>query len=250
MVTMFDTVTIDTVPAHAEAVAGYVGGKWPTYLPLVQRFPHAHHLSIAINASEDADALDIENLDAVPAQAPAWVRRQQARGVTRPVLYASVSAMPNVLVALGGAGIRREEVRLWTAHYTQHEHLCSPGCGFGFTTTANATQWTSQALGRNLDQSVCDDRFFDPPPDPHHYARFAIGPFRKGSRRLYERRTVEEYDRLMAHPHLHRARLRALRADLVWLRKRVWYVSHQSSPPSWTLAYRGWRWQELNRRTR
>jgi hypothetical protein len=29
--TMFDSVTVSQIPAKAEAVAGYVGGHWPTF---------------------------------------------------------------------------------------------------------------------------------------------------------------------------------------------------------------------------
>jgi hypothetical protein len=56
------------IPKTAEAVAGYVGGHWPTYNQLVKDFPHAHKLSIAVFASEDADCLDIEKGDATPDQ--------------------------------------------------------------------------------------------------------------------------------------------------------------------------------------
>lgn len=159
-VVMFDSTTPDQIPASAPAVGGYVGGHWPTFKGLLVTFPHAKHLSIAVNAGEDAECLDIEKGDAVPAQAPAWVRRQLGRGVKRPVVYAAVSEMPAVLAALSAAGIPRKAVRLWTAHFTFHPHICNPGCGFGFKATADATQWTDHALGRNLDQSLCNKSFF------------------------------------------------------------------------------------------
>src|ERR1035438_1080131 len=53
-VRMYDSVDLNEFPPNPEAVAGYVGGKWPTYAPLVKKFPKAHHLSIAVNAAEDA----------------------------------------------------------------------------------------------------------------------------------------------------------------------------------------------------
>jgi hypothetical protein len=61
---MFDSVDVATVPNNPQAVAGYVGGHWPTYNSLVQKFPKSHHLSIAVNSGEDAECLDIENGDA------------------------------------------------------------------------------------------------------------------------------------------------------------------------------------------
>ena len=151
-ITMYDSVDIGTVPGFAQAVAGYVGGNWPTYDGLVKRFPKAHHLSIAVNAGEDAECLDIETGDATPADAPNWVRRQHARGIKRPVVYANASTMPSVLNALSAARIGRNEYRVWTAHYTYRAHI-EPG--------SDATQYTDKALGRNLDASLCSPTFFD-----------------------------------------------------------------------------------------
>jgi hypothetical protein len=107
------------------------------------------------------DSVTVGNM---PASAPAvagytsWVKRQQARGIKRPVIYASRDNMPAVLAALQAAGIPRSAVRLWSAHYTFHEHICSPACGARFT--ADATQWTDKAIGRSLDQSKVDPSFW------------------------------------------------------------------------------------------
>jgi hypothetical protein len=263
---MFDSTSISQVPADAPAVAGYVGGYWPTYLQLVQRFPRAYHLSIAINAAEDAECLDIERGDAVPDEAPAWVRRQVQRGVRRPVLYSSVSSMQIVLSCLESAGITRDSVRLWSAHYTGVPHLCSGGgCGYGLGAGVNATQWTDRSLNLNLDESLCDDSFFGPPPpppDPYHYDRYPEGPFpfrdAEGKLlRLNERATVQEYDHLRIHPRMNAERLDNLRAQITFLRKRVWYVAHHDVPtgnklshPDWGSYHRGWRWQMLLARSR
>lgn len=158
---MFDSVDVAQIPASATAVAGYTGGSWPTYWDLVKKFPHASVLDIAIVASYDATCLDVEAGDATPAEAPAWVRRQHARGVRRPVVYCSVSAMDDLLAELERAGIKRKSVRLWTAHYTFAPHICGPhSCGELRSTTADGTQWTDQALGRNLDQSLLHEGFF------------------------------------------------------------------------------------------
>lgn len=151
-ITMYDSIEVGTVPSSAVAVAGYVGGYWPTFASLVLRFPRAKHLSIAINAQENADCLDIENGDATPDEAPAWVRRQQKRGVRRPCLYASLSAMAAVMRALNDSGIKRSEVRLWVAWYVGRRIL-----PHGF----DACQYDDKALGRNLDVSVCSPTFFD-----------------------------------------------------------------------------------------
>lgn len=171
--TMYDSVTLTEIPRDAEAVAGYVNGRWPTYPKLVTLFPHAQHLSIAVNARYDADCLDVEKYDATPAQAPAWVRRQQARGIKQPVVYCSVSDALTVLSVLAAAGIKRSQIRLWTAHYTKTPHRCTAGCGFGLTTTADATQYTDTAQGRNLDASLVADTFFAA-PEPTAVRRRAL----------------------------------------------------------------------------
>jgi hypothetical protein len=150
---MFDSVDVAQIPGKAGAVAGYTGGQWPTYWDLVKRYPHAFVLAIAIAASEDAHCLDVEAGDAHAEEVPAWVRRQHARGVKRPVVYCSVSEAERIISLLAAAGVPRREFLLWTAHWTFEAHLCGPhSCG-ALDSTADATQWTDQALGRNLDES-------------------------------------------------------------------------------------------------
>lgn len=165
---MFDSVTLSEIPDSAPAVAGYTGGKWPTYRDLAARFPRAKHLSIAVSSREDADVLDIEPGNAQPADAPEWVRRQLARrrngarnyNVARPVVYASASEMAAVLAALEGAGIDRDRVLVWTAHYNYRPHICGPTtCGY-LSEGADATQWTDHSGGRNLDESLLRPGFF------------------------------------------------------------------------------------------
>src|SRR6266496_4930094 len=99
---MFDATDVTNIPKDAFAVAGYVGGRWPTYPSLVVKFPKAKKLSIAVNAGQRAQCLDIEKGDAVPSQVPAWIK-DRATGF--PVLYASISQMPAVLAELKKASI-------------------------------------------------------------------------------------------------------------------------------------------------
>lgn len=170
---MFDSVDVTQIPRSAAAVAGYVGGRWPTYQTLLKSYPSAHVLGIAVFASEDAECLDIEQGDATIAEAASWVKRQVARGVAKPVCYTSLSQAASLLAALKAAGVQRNQIRLWTAHYNYTPHLCSSACGLGFTGTADATQYTDKAMGRNLDASLVSDGFFPapkpaptPPPPP------------------------------------------------------------------------------------
>lgn len=150
-VLMYDSTDVGEIPNNAKAVAGYVGGRWPTFRELLRKFRHAYHISIAISAAENAECLDIENGDAIPQEAPGWVRRQKSRGIRRPILYANLSTMPAVILYLKRAGIALSEVRLWVAHYTGTPHIPE-----GF----DACQFEDNALGRNLDASLCNGDFF------------------------------------------------------------------------------------------
>lgn len=160
--TMYDSVDVSQIPPDAKAVAGYVGGSWPTFASLVKGWPKAHRLSIAIAASEQAMCLDIEAGDARVEQAARWVTVQLGRGVKRPCLYASASVIDSLIRAIEAAGLQRSQVRIWSAHYGHGRHLCGPTtCGEVRSTDADATQYDDHALGRSLDVSVLRRDFFD-----------------------------------------------------------------------------------------
>lgn len=167
LLTMWDSVDLAQIPADAQFLACYVDGWYANAAEAARRFPHARILTIAVSAAHDADCLDIEQGDATPADAAAWFLRQEARGITRPCLYASADLMQTaVLPALHAAGISRDAVRLWSAHYTGSPHRCGPSsCGL-LSGDADGTQWTDAALGRNLDQSLLLPDFFGAAPAP------------------------------------------------------------------------------------
>lgn len=145
---MYDSTNVDNIPSDPTAVAAYNDGTFNDFDKAVVRFPHAKHLSITVFASADAGCLDIENGDATPGQAPAWVRKQHARGVARPVVYANSSTMEAVLAALNADFIKRGEYLVWTAHYTNVPHI-EPG--------SDATQYEDH---RELyDVSLCQPWF-------------------------------------------------------------------------------------------
>ena len=156
MLTMGDAVTVANLPAGLDAYAGYVGGHWPTYREIVGRFPHARHLSIAVTAGQNADCLDVEPGDAVPGQAADWIAHHwTAENTPLPVVYTSASAVAAVIAAAGPPAGR---YLIWSAHYTNRAHICSPaGCGYP---QADATQWTDH--GGAWDESLVADHFFAP----------------------------------------------------------------------------------------
>lgn len=228
-VTMYDSIRLDQIPADAEAVAGYVGGAWPTAHLLPARFPHAHVLTIAVGAQEDADCLDVETGDATPEQGPAWLLRQLKRGIDRvPVLYCSESVMPSLIAAMNRAGIHRGRYLIWSAHYTGVAHI-DPG--------ADATQWYDKAHGRNLDVSLCAPDFFPTAPsrDPLDVLTLA------------ERRVVNTYDHYVKHPHLHANGLKMTREDLVVKRKEVWEAAVRGRANGKDVP---WGWGVRNRQAR
>ena len=161
---MFDTTLNNQFPAGAAAYAAYVDGgigDQPNYAYIVRTFPNAQHLSIALFASDDADALDVEPGASAPSDIPGWYARQLARGVQRPVIYASASTMnTDVMAVLSQAGIAPAETRLWTAHYGLGEHVCGPSSCGALSIEADGTQWTSSAQGLVLDQSLLNGDFF------------------------------------------------------------------------------------------
>lgn len=160
MITMFDSTDgASVMPVGNYAYAGYVNGHWPNYRSLVAAFPGKHVLSIAVSSGYDAECLDIEKGDATIAEAAPWVHRQYARGIERPVLYTSASAVNPLLTALTQSGINTMNVRIWSAHYGGGEHICGPST-CKMCLPVDGTQWNDKALGRNLDQSTLVDNFF------------------------------------------------------------------------------------------
>ncbi len=156
MTTLYDSTDPTQIPKDAPMVAGYVGGRWTTWGQLAQLFPDAVRISIAIDSSEDADVLDVEQGDAVPSDVPAWVERQRARGADPTVYCSRVSMWPAVQAAVGAVGIAPPHY--WVADYTGVAHLV-PGSA--------ATQWTDAGL---YDISETDGVWHQPiavlPPSP------------------------------------------------------------------------------------
>jgi len=146
--TMYDSTNVGNIPHNPEAVAGYVDGLFANFNEMVKSFPRAKHLSIAVNSSTDADALDVENGDAIPGEAPPWIRKQHARGVKLPIVYCNTSTLPQVLQACKDALILRESFMIWTAHYTGDAHI-EPG--------SDATQYEDH--DELYDVSLCEPYF-------------------------------------------------------------------------------------------
>jgi hypothetical protein len=155
---MYDGINVAGLPAGGDAVAGYVDGLYANMTALGAR--PQRKLGIAVFAQDDADVLDVERYDASPPEVPGWVRRQQARGLARPIVYCGAATLDAVLAAMAAGGIGRSEVRLWTAHYNNPPqlHICGPAGPYcGVSIDVDGTQWLSTG---SYDQSVLRDDFF------------------------------------------------------------------------------------------
>lgn len=157
--TFFDAVNPANIPEHAEAMAGYIDGEYPSLGGMRQRLPQALWLSITTDVTRDAMVLDIERGDASPVSASVWVVGQLRQGVHRPCLYAGLSNVPGVLAALSSLGIQRRQVRLWTAHWTGVPHICGPDCGISMDNRPGATQYENSEA-RGVDTSLTTLEWF------------------------------------------------------------------------------------------
>jgi hypothetical protein len=173
---LWDSTDRGVIPSDATAVAGYGGtrNRYQSFWWFQQDYPNARHVFICCSALDDGPdghqdvALDIEQGNADPGEAVGWVRRQWTLGITRPILYAPLVLMQQVLIDLAGASIALSGVRIWTSHPTGVQHRCTAVCGYGMPAAAvDATQYVWNPAGVNVDISELRDDFFDPPtPTP------------------------------------------------------------------------------------
>lgn len=155
---MYDGIDADTVPFGASIYAGYTGGKWPSLAALRKKFAGKLFLSIAVSASDDAHALDIESGDATPAQAPTWANRQRVKGNPYPVCYMNASTWPAVRAAFIAQQV--PEPLYWVAEYVK-----DPSKIPAIPSGAIALQYYSYS---GYDISIVEDYFpgLDPEPVP------------------------------------------------------------------------------------
>jgi hypothetical protein len=261
--TMQDTIDTATIVGNPFALAGYVNGHWPTYLPERRRWPRAHTISIAVSTGAHADCLDVEPGDATPAEAPGRVRAVQRDpgmpAVVRahPCVYSSLwEYVHEVRPALANAGIPRSAVIEWDADYTGAPHL-----DFSF----DGTQYTDTCFGRNLDCSLVTGAFLSvaqpplsPPAPPDPYAIYPKTVFSlPGGQHASEHNTVATWDRARCRNPVRRPVCKSSRFHLQLLRDRAVFVAHHqlvngkwvpAKTPRWDFAHLGARVQGIERR--
>ncbi len=247
---MYDVTDMSQVSTDGDAYAGYVRGPnsaWPTYDPLVARFPGAHHLSIAPQAFLPARCLDLEPGDAHASQIGSWLPHADSE----PVFYSDQSDHPGIVAEvkrqLAAGKVPGNKAFYWVATLDGNYHraldmLSAPWWINGIQCQpVHAVQWTSRSHGRNQDESVVlADTIFaapkpakpTPPVDPHHYVMYPTTPrnYKGHIGSLNERGLVELYDRLRVHPHVRLHQLARIREELLYLAKRVVYLAHAHAP--------------------
>lgn len=158
-VTMYDNAYLSGLPGGGPAYAGYVNGIYNTWPGLVSRFESsgADLLSIDVFGSGFAHCLDVEPGDAGNGAVLPWFRRMMALGVPMPVIYTSASNVQAIINILMGAGYKRDQFLIWSAHYTFRSHICAlPVCGMP---AADGTQWSDAGPG-GCDVSALASYFF------------------------------------------------------------------------------------------
>lgn len=161
MLTLYDAVTAENIPADAEYAAYYTDGRFANETAIRARCPHATLLSITVTPTVGADCCDCETGDLTAAQAEAWVRESLAAGHYRPVVYADASNWSSGLAAaLEKYG---SQIRRWVADYNDEPSIPS-----GY----DAHQYSTG----NVDTSVCADDFFaaKPKPEPKGHVRAIV----------------------------------------------------------------------------
>jgi hypothetical protein len=196
--TMYDSINPDQLPAGGSYFAGYTSGEWSDYNAIRARFPHAQVLSITVTPFRDADVLDVETGDATPGDVPGWFARQRAKYAGRPVIYANASTMEAGIIPLVRSGaVPRAAVRLWSAHYQGHAHICGPKSCQAVSIDMDGTQWTNTAQGNGglVDQSLLLADFFGSVPAPEPKPASPAAAPTKPAYRLW---TTEGLDSLAA----------------------------------------------------
>ena len=152
---LYDGITASNLPPDAVIVAGYVDGLFRWKDSDWARFTRAIKVRIAVfSSTNDGQVLDVEQGNALPVQAPNWVKMRRAAGID-PTVYCSLSDWPRVKQAFNNQGVAPPHY--WIAAY--------PGNGPQLYPGSIAHQYASN---NKFDTSVVADYWpgVDPKPSP------------------------------------------------------------------------------------
>jgi hypothetical protein len=147
-IVMQDSTTPDSIPADAQAIAGYVNGaksEWPANA--WGRFTTKYVRHIDVLAAGVGDVLDVETGDATPGEARGWLEEYWAnpRSEWWPALYCNKSTWAEM-----GEQVKGVNFVLWLADPTSIPHII-PG--------SQATQYAWDGTN-NIDYSVTEPAFW------------------------------------------------------------------------------------------
>ena len=152
---MADSVNALSLPVGFDLYAGYVNGRYNNYAQIVQRFPNKPVIGISVSPTADiGTCLDVEQGDARPEQAPAWVEmRRQAKVI--PWVYCSEAIWSQCIAEFTTQKV--PQPLWWIAAY--------PGAGAVLYPGSIAHQWIDHGP---YDESVVADYIpgVDPQPVP------------------------------------------------------------------------------------
>jgi len=164
--TMVDSTDANALPAGTTMGAGYLDGRWPSYAPMVRRFPTAVHVAIVVSPIDDGDVADVENGDLTPAQLPEWVQERRA-AIDRPCGYCNRDNLDAVDLALFAAGIPVHAAVLWVA--TLDGTVVSGLSRHGYAIVACQNRSAAMNAGDYDSSLVFDDTWMPSPAPPTSY---------------------------------------------------------------------------------
>jgi hypothetical protein len=240
----YDAVTLANIYGYTSrpAVVGcYQVGPYHNCAEAHSRFPGAHLVSIdTYDTTVVARCLDVEPHDAIPSQAPGWVRAMESRGVHLPCIYADSYRMTmsgGVRYWLSRSGlVHGRDYLLWVAAWDNR-----PAVPPGY----DGHQYASNS---RVDHDSFLSTFFGPPPKPnapgcdtpsestsHCYGRFANRTFYNPrrhdwcSRGCNELAVVRDYDAKRGNPRKYGKDLLNDHYRLLFLDARLIYLIHHRS---------------------
>lgn len=162
---LYDSTASADIPSSAEAVAGYANGQFAWSRADWDRWSHVPTLSIDVLNEGVGNVLDVEQGDATPADAPAWLAGARKRGIALPTIYCNLATFSSVISEFLRQGV--PQGAYWIADWTGGAHQVSP--------PASAVQFADPASsGGHYDTSVVFDlrilrppaALLTPPPGP------------------------------------------------------------------------------------
>lgn len=166
--TMADSTRPPDLLRGYDAYLTYDDGNWPTTHAVRLMFPKSEILNLTvIGGKATSTGCDCESGDLSPEGAARWTDYRLSAGAWRPVTYASISRMSEVISELKKLDITPSEVRLLSAHYGRGQHICGPSTckeGKQLGIQMDGTQWTDKASGALhslIDASLLLPNFFE-----------------------------------------------------------------------------------------